>query len=516
MRLASLHRLITLEVDQAPAANKGSLASLERQIAALQKRATELLFANPAGSVHLAEDGFRAKKALELDKILSSPRFKSVMEQAARLPQHRIENQRMDLYAAGILERGTRALAKSPRAASAKQALDEAYALLPTASGSGTAGDAANALGAFLSANLAAVGNLPGPASLSVAVIELHTTFKLPDVAGPIAAYADALGATKSIGGQAARLPPGTPEWHAKLNDLRAAYNRNQVFKDFALDARNKFVKAVGLAEDEVSQLDHALQLGTKDALRDVASMIAGKVHSSTGWHAFTTVLNFLALGAAFVGAGTSQDPFSASNVLNVLGGTASLAVGVMQIAANLAPNGVWGKALGAVGPYFGTVGTVTGILTGTITALTDDDTTSALLAGVQMVGGVFSLAGFLMAVPGLQLAGTAVIIASASYSAWKAIEALGGPGVKHIILAQLRTLQAMPLWQLAASKQNYPELGVQMEAIESALVGQDYAGLYPLNDTPGNRAKLKLLGFGSDDIVRISKLTPVYHMPPC
>lgn len=513
---ATLDRLVALMIEREPIERSSTRPATDAQLKALQNtfaslivHASDLLYVDPAGKLQTPEAAQWQSLSEALSKIVNGDRLKDLSLKAAKAPREKVAGMRVTELADRIHERGLRTLAESPLADTARKAIEEAYALLPGGSATGSQ-NLTTVVGAYVAAKTTAVGNTPGPSSLSVAVVELYQRWKMPQLAGPIEAYARAVQAAKAAGAtQSAQAA-------AALKDATA-------LKDVALQAQDKMAKAAGLTAAETEQLAGFLNLGTKSGCEQAAALIASKTQASGPWSGLIGYMNIIALYLAVTSARSSTDPLSCADVLNIVGASAGSASAAMAIVISLRPDGALGKAFSAAGPFVGGLATFTGIITGAITAYTDPTVLGTASGVTQLVGGVASLGGFLLGVPGLQLLGTSLLVVSVGLAVWPVLKAMTAPGAKKVILAQLQSLRESKddkgddrpitvFWKQITAK--FPYLASDLAALESALNADDHGGLFVLHKSPEMMERLKALGFSLEDATEMVDKMPLPVSP--
>lgn len=497
--LAALHRLLALQIKHAPPSNSGALLALQRELASLQTSATNLCYPNPANKLATPDDARSAALAKQLASVLNEKQLVDDLTLAARRPHERVLGTTARALADGIQARAYLALAHSDRAGEANKQAEDALKVF-----NGEAGGASSALadyvgivGNLIALPAAAVGNLAGPASLAVALAEIRIKNRLPEILGQYLEYKQSISVGNSLYSLSFRNPSDASvfvEWSQVENAARTE----------ATLAREVILRGIKLSSQEVAELDKVLISGNPTEIRKIASDLAGKYQATAGWHAFMGILSAASLLLTI----SNNDGDALIKACNIVGGGITTGLGALQTIASLRPSGALGRALEAVGPHFGTFATVTGVMAGAISALTTpvQDVAGVLSGALQMVGGALSVAGFLLAVPGLQTAGSAVLIVSTAVGLWGQID-ISTPGPAKVMLAQLKAFRERPL--VASMMVKYPYLDKDISRVEDLIKANDHAGLYVMPAFPSTVSFLKTTGFKDEDIHYLAFTAP-------
>lgn len=498
-------------------APSASLNGLQQAMGKLTAEASDLLFANPAEKVWLSEDATRRALAKKLNKIMHGDDLSRCTLLAALSPKERVGGESVVQISDRIFARATEALAMSYEAPEALRDIDAGYhAFMRSRSvdpASGENGDTGSVITAYISAANGAIGNLPGPSSLGVALVLLWTRRKIPEFAKEGAEYVKKAKELTDKSFDSHSIFYGGKETTA---ELEAAAQNAQKLADAGTRGRQQLIDYGKLDAEELVILEAALaNADDKVALKRAAEMIAGKTHSSTKWHGAMAALNFIALGLAIQHVIASKGSLSAADVLNVGGGISGSVAGGLQFLVSvykLPANSkvlIWAKGVGAFG-------LVVSIVNGYITVRdTSQSTIVRTGGGMQVAGGLMSLIGLsqtvpqlelaclVAATPGLQFFGAALLIASTAVSAWPMLKELSVPQTKKVLLAQLYGLSHMQVWQQMVVAQPY--LDVCLQNVLTRVNAPDDGGLVDFDCTAQNAAALRVLGFQENDILSMT-----------
>ncbi len=490
--VSSLHRLLALQLKHASPSNTAKLQELQKKFAELHAEVIGLFFANPAEKLNMPEDAARKRLAEELRDLLRSSDLEKYTTLAAKATKERVGGAPVRAISDGLFARGYAEIARSHYAGDAFKDAEDTLSRLagraPSAASTTPISKYVELTAGLNGIACASVGNLPSPASFAVAFVEVDAVRILPDL------LRDAWGASNTID-EKALLAPNADEF------TRWRIKTQAQFIQRAKDIRSTLAKQYNLTPDEVRELERVIDQGTREERRALASSMAAKLasntHASASWHGLMTVLGLLSLISAIM----SDDKDAVRKALNILGGGIGFGLGALQLIASLSQSEALGKCLASVGPYFGVATQVVGIMTGAITALTApiEDKVVIVSATGQMVGSFAAVAGFTMAVPGLQLFGAGVLIASTAVGLWPTIKELSGPGTKRVFLAQLESLRALPIFTKMCGVRPY--LNGLVDDIVKLVKKDDDGGLFEMNRTDGVLSFLKRSGFCDQDI---------------
>jgi hypothetical protein len=522
MNLSVLNRLLDMtiadvnvspydsaEIRQAEEARRASLVSLRNSLGPLQRTAAEEMVGNPLRYVDPPRYQRWLDASDELINALGNELFKgddqSGLTRAVRGPDFPINGRSLKNRMAEILERAYRALARSPRAGIALSHIDQALAALGR-SGTNTSAQSppqgsqgapqsppsddpalATFLGAFGEAVIgttATVGNLPGPASLGTACLELSILSVLP---------------------RAMRDPVSNP---ARM-----------------LAYRSYLARLGNLSLTEIMQFEEALANGNSVAVRTYAQRISGRFMTDGGWPQFMLFVNAYGLLATI----EADDSIYARKVANIIGGSENTALAVMQTIRGLAPHGVLNTILESrAGAMFGVTSGVATVIAGVLTVYEGIVTHNRVLqfvGGTQALGGALSVTGYVAGavmaeevatgalvflVPGLQAAGMVLIVLSASVSIYDQLRQHQDPPPKIVFLAQLQAFHDSTEFRSVSAGPGSSLESNYVPVFNAASSNQSFSRL---RRTAENENMLEALRFQPDDVEQL--LEPAQaHIP--
>ncbi len=331
--------------------------------------------------------------------------------------------------------------------------------------------DASTALDAVLSVvgvgvSLAsvAVGNLPGPQSLGMAVVASVTCHVLPRL--------------KAEG--------------SKLSGLRK-------------DLMGGLQKCTGITSAELGDLEKDLKNAAgKKVYADWGEKLSNKLYKGAKWDAGMTILALFSLYSAMTTTDKGVKP-----AIDVIAGSTTVALGLVQTVSSLDPALDWAEALDFWGKNFGRVASVLGIISGGIAlweAYFDPagrDYEKIISGAMQVSGGLLSVAGCIFAVPGLQLAGTVLVIGSTVIIVANKVWTYLTSSPKKVFLATLFYFgerNGKPSY-FKTFCDKVPELKTAYDKLVAVADAVPYYGYNKISGRDGQANTLRRMGFTEEDI---------------
>lgn len=468
-QLAAMQVLVSLQVSQSThAANTALLKTLESTFASFYTQAQKLL--SPPSWDDLKPAWFPVFQAesKQLKEELESDLAKKVADAVTKNPQEKIGGNTALAMAWAAVGLGYAALLRSTEVDSATQIVDAAIqGNTESVLGKilGTMKDVITKVGLTAPFITNSVGNIPGPSSIWVALLIHRTAGKFSDW-------------------MTTRAP------------------------DDVLAQLKQFVQFT--AEEEA-----ALKAMSPEKIREVAASIGKKIGAEK--HANTqagvrmtgviTLLNMACLAAAMLADPGATPATLTLWTMNVSGGTMQTASGMIQFFGKLSSAGELSASLGTLAKGLGVGACAIMIVSGVLIVITENDRATQLSGALQAVGGAVTLAGFFMAVPGLQVAGGVLVVASAGVALYVSMRDANIPGAKKVLLAQLDYFAKRPIVGLAFARQS--SFKAAYDGVVKMINADDHGGLYAFRQSPDVEKVLADSGFAHDDILAMEYVDP-------
>lgn len=271
---------------------------------------------------------------------------------------------------------------------------------------------------AVIPLTLTMVGNLAGPPSLSIAILQAAATSALPKAAEELKA-----GKLTTLGEKV-------------LTSLDKHFDQTQEMKDLAANIRKAFA-----ANDQDALFD---------LKKDYAAQVASKAQGSNAFKGGIAILQVLSLIMSYNAVKDKADKGEATVVDYTSMALATVQTGLAVLEAGLQALGMLregSKAMNMVsgaGLWLGRVSAFLGIVVGFIAldeASKKGDNIGVFIALTQIFGNFFMLMGMLTtAVPGLQLVGIAILAIGVIVQVYQAVTASSGfePNNANRVAAQV------------------------------------------------------------------------------
>jgi hypothetical protein len=453
----------------------------------VQKKAAELLLHAPWSYITAGADTTHETHARDVLEAMADSDFaESVMR--AFGSEHVVNGEALREKITSVLLRSIAAVAESPLCTNLTRVvdatLDADYPEPPSTSDA----PLSIVMKSVIQQASQVAGNLPGPASLMSAMVEVSNAVHFPEIV-------ISLEANKAVR-QIERVRP----WVARL---------------------------CGLTEDKVAEIEKAVAAartpaGARHAAEPLHELLANPM-TSRAWGGAMTGLNLLLLYWSIGDAAGHQSSDAPAvemmrryrEIGNVIGGGTNTVVAFAQAADKLRPGQVLGDIAEDLGTFTAVIGLVSGMLTAFEGYVTEDG--SLMRSGLfSLTGGATTLIAAAFAVPELAIAGIAISLLG---SAWDLAEAtapaMENPmarfvrvGLESLRLAVAETEVGKAGMRKLADRQGAPELGDPWAELQSAIaaclrsVGIAGDDLARLERTPENLAFVRRLVRGSDRAV--------------
>lgn len=324
---------------------------------------------------------------------------------------------------------------------------------------------------------LTMVGNLAGPPSLSIAILQAAATSSLPKAAAEMKS-----GQLSTLGDKV-------------LASLDQHFNDSKEAKELAASIRKAFA-----ANDQDALFD---------LKKDYAAQIASKAQASNAFKGGIALLQVLSLVMSYNAFKDKADKGEATVIDYTSTGLAAVQTTVAVLEAGLQALGFLregSKAMNMIsgaGLWLGRVSAFLGIVVGFIAldeANKKGDNIGVFIAMTQIFGNFFMLMGMLTtAVPGLQLVGIAILAVGVIVQVYQAVTASSGfePNNANRVAAQVYGfIRSNPFYDLCCAHD--AEFETTMKELSKAASSEylPYA-----RNTIGVHDMLKKYGFGKGEI---------------